>query len=66
MESTDSDMYANVSCQGPCNPNPCKNDGECEVTATSRRGDTFNNYICKCQSGFEGVNCQISEYNILL
>ncbi|XP_026992700.1 milk fat globule EGF and factor V/VIII domain containing a [Tachysurus fulvidraco] len=45
---------------GPCIPNPCKNDGECEVIANSRRGDVFNGYVCKCQPGFEGVNCQIN------
>ncbi|XP_017313929.1 milk fat globule EGF and factor V/VIII domain containing a isoform X2 [Ictalurus punctatus] len=50
---------------GPCSPNPCKNDGECEVIANSRRGDVFNGYVCKCQSGFEGVNCQISCISLL-
>ncbi|KAK1802243.1 hypothetical protein P4O66_021907, partial [Electrophorus voltai] len=45
---------------GPCSPNPCKNDGECEVIMNSRRGDVFNGYICKCQPGFEGMQCQIN------
>lgn len=45
---------------GPCKPNLCKNDGLCEVIAPTRRGDVFNEYICKCQMGFEGVHCQIS------
>ncbi len=45
---------------GPCSPNPCKNDGSCEVIAPTRRGDVFNEYVCKCQPGFEGVHCQIS------
>ncbi|XP_015242014.1 PREDICTED: lactadherin isoform X4 [Cyprinodon variegatus] len=43
---------------GPCSPNPCENDGVCEVTGQSRRGDVFTEYICKCQPGFEGVHCQ--------
>ncbi|XP_038132050.1 milk fat globule EGF and factor V/VIII domain containing b isoform X2 [Cyprinodon tularosa] len=45
---------------GPCSPNPCENDGVCEVTGQSRRGDVFTEYICKCQPGFEGVHCQTS------
>lgn len=46
---------------GPCSPNPCKNDGLCEVITPTRRGDVFSEYICKCQSSFEGVHCQISK-----
>ncbi|TKS73959.1 EGF-like repeat and discoidin I-like domain-containing protein 3 [Collichthys lucidus] len=45
---------------GPCNPNPCKNDATCELTGHSRRGDVFNEYVCKCQPGFDGVHCQNS------
>lgn len=45
---------------GPCSPNLCKNDGLCEVITPTRRGDVFNEYICKCQPGFEGVHCQTS------
>uniref|UniRef100_A0A3P9MR60 Milk fat globule-EGF factor 8 protein b n=1 Tax=Oryzias latipes TaxID=8090 RepID=A0A3P9MR60_ORYLA len=41
-----------------CNPNPCQNDGVCEATGHSRRGDVFNEYVCKCQPGYEGVHCQ--------
>lgn len=51
---------------GPCNPNPCKNDGQCEVVAPTRRGDVFNEYICKCQTGFEGVHCQISRLLLIV
>lgn len=47
---------------GPCSPNPCKNDGLCEVVAATRRGDVFNEYICKCRPGFEGVHCQTSKF----
>ncbi|XP_028292947.1 EGF-like repeat and discoidin I-like domain-containing protein 3 isoform X2 [Gouania willdenowi] len=45
---------------GPCSPNPCKNDGSCEVIAPTRRGDVFNGYVCRCQPGFDGVHCQIN------
>lgn len=45
---------------GPCSPNPCKNDGLCEIVTPTRRGDVFNEYICRCQPGFEGAHCQIS------
>ncbi|KAI7814821.1 milk fat globule EGF and factor V/VIII domain containing a [Triplophysa rosa] len=51
----------NATESGPCNPNPCKNDGMCEVITNSRRGDVFNNeYVCKCQPGFKGAHCQIN------
>uniref|UniRef100_G3NVM9 Milk fat globule EGF and factor V/VIII domain containing b n=1 Tax=Gasterosteus aculeatus aculeatus TaxID=481459 RepID=G3NVM9_GASAC len=43
---------------GPCNPNPCRNDAICELTGQTRRGDVFSEYVCKCQSGFDGVHCQ--------
>ncbi|XP_034536932.1 EGF-like repeat and discoidin I-like domain-containing protein 3 isoform X2 [Notolabrus celidotus] len=58
------DGFAGDTCNltetGPCGPNPCKNDGSCEVISPTRRGDVFNEYICKCQPGFEGVHCQIN------
>uniref|UniRef100_A0A1A8NKY9 Milk fat globule-EGF factor 8 protein n=1 Tax=Nothobranchius rachovii TaxID=451742 RepID=A0A1A8NKY9_9TELE len=50
----------NLTETGPCSPNPCKNDGSCEVIAPTRRGDVFSEYLCRCQSGFEGVHCQIN------
>lgn len=53
--------FFSVILPGPCSPNPCKNDGVCEVIAASRRGDVFNGYVCKCQPGFEGVLCQTSK-----
>lgn len=34
-----------------CDPNPCKNQGTCSVTATS--------YECSCPVGVTGVNCEI-------
>lgn len=58
------DGFAGDTCNltetGPCSPNPCKNDGSCEVISPTRRGDVFNEYICKCRPGFEGVHCQIN------
>lgn len=58
------DGFAGDTCNltetGPCSPNPCRNDGSCEVNSPTRRGDVFNEYICKCQPGFEGVHCQIN------
>ncbi|XP_027871658.1 EGF-like repeat and discoidin I-like domain-containing protein 3 isoform X2 [Xiphophorus couchianus] len=50
----------NLTETGPCSPNPCRNDGSCEVIAPTRRGDVFNEYICRCQPGFEGAHCQIN------
>ncbi|CAL8263235.1 unnamed protein product [Merluccius merluccius] len=46
---------------GPCNPNPCTNDGACAVTGHRRRGDVFSEYVCRCQPGFDGVHCQNSK-----
>lgn len=51
---------------GPCSPNPCKNDGLCEIIAPTRRGDVFNEYICKCPPSFEGVHCQISKLRLVV
>ncbi|XP_053722608.1 EGF-like repeat and discoidin I-like domain-containing protein 3 isoform X1 [Synchiropus splendidus] len=50
----------NLTETGPCSPNPCKNDGSCEVIAPVRRGDVFNEYVCKCRPGFEGLHCQFN------
>ncbi|XP_046897520.1 EGF-like repeat and discoidin I-like domain-containing protein 3 isoform X2 [Hypomesus transpacificus] len=58
------DGFAGDTCNltetGPCNPSPCRNDGSCEVISSSRRGDVFSEYVCKCQPGFEGAHCQIN------
>lgn len=45
---------------GPCHPNPCHNNGECQLVPN--RGDVFTDYICKCPAGYDGVHCQNSEY----
>lgn len=47
---------------GPCARNPCQNDGVCQVTASTRRGDVFGEYVCKCPPGFDGVHCQDSKF----
>ncbi|XP_056269744.1 EGF-like repeat and discoidin I-like domain-containing protein 3 isoform X1 [Pseudoliparis swirei] len=56
------DGFGGDSCRlmesGPCSPNPCKNEGSCKVITPTRRGDVFSEYVCECQSGFEGVHCQ--------
>ncbi|XP_077570065.1 lactadherin-like isoform X2 [Stigmatopora nigra] len=58
------DGFAGDTCDltelGPCSPNPCKNDASCEVITPTRRGDVFNEYVCKCGAGFEGAHCQIN------
>ncbi|XP_072519216.1 milk fat globule EGF and factor V/VIII domain containing b isoform X1 [Salminus brasiliensis] len=57
-----SDGFTGDTCNetetGPCHPNPCKNDGICEEVDGQRRGDVFSAYVCRCQKGFEGTNCQ--------
>lgn len=48
---------------GPCHPNPCHNNGECQLVPN--RGDVFTDYVCKCPAGYDGVHCQNSEYSRL-
>uniref|UniRef100_A0A667FVG3 Milk fat globule EGF and factor V/VIII domain containing n=1 Tax=Lynx canadensis TaxID=61383 RepID=A0A667FVG3_LYNCA len=45
---------------GPCNPNPCYNDAECQVIKDEHRGDIFTQYVCKCPHGYTGVHCEIT------
>lgn len=35
---------------GPCNPDPCKNFGTCQVLS-------LNSYYCACPTGWTGDNC---------
>ncbi|KAM8780199.1 lactadherin isoform 2-T2 [Rhynchonycteris naso] len=50
--------FCNVTEKGPCFPNPCDNDAECEVFDDSHRGDVFTQYICKCPQGYTGIHCE--------
>ncbi|XP_074862863.1 lactadherin isoform X2 [Carettochelys insculpta] len=42
--------------KGPCHPNPCHNNGKCQMVPN--RGDVFTEYVCKCPAGYEGTHCQ--------
>ena len=33
-----------------CDPNPCQNQGVCQPSG--------NTYLCNCQDGFTGDNCE--------
>ncbi|XP_036245730.1 lactadherin isoform X2 [Molothrus aeneus] len=52
--------YVGIDCneteKGPCHPNPCHNNGECQLVPN--RGDVFTDYICKCPAGYDGLHCQ--------
>ncbi|XP_066095367.1 lactadherin isoform X1 [Saccopteryx bilineata] len=50
--------FCNMTEKGPCFPNPCDNDAECEVFDDSHRGDVFTQYICKCPQGYTGIHCE--------
>jgi len=40
-----------AAAQGPCDPNPCQNGGQCQDDGTNFRG-------CRCPAGFEGQFCE--------
>ncbi|XP_060035392.1 lactadherin isoform X1 [Erinaceus europaeus] len=46
------------STTGPCVPNPCHNDAECQVIEDSQQRDVSAQYICKCPQGYTGVHCE--------
>ncbi|XP_030045558.1 lactadherin isoform X2 [Microcaecilia unicolor] len=55
-----SGAICNETEKGPCHPNPCHHNAECQVVTSTRRGDAFTEYVCNCPPGYEGVHCQNS------
>ncbi|KAK7877708.1 hypothetical protein WMY93_031595 [Mugilogobius chulae] len=51
-------MIVRVCVPGPCSPNPCLNDGQCEVVSEKRRGDVFSHYYCVCPPEVTGEHCE--------
>ncbi|KAL0983880.1 hypothetical protein UPYG_G00134270 [Umbra pygmaea] len=45
--------HPGLPCGTPCDPNPCKNAGECEES-----DENANGYICACQKGSTGLHCE--------
>lgn len=43
-----------ILCSAPCNPNPCKNKGECNLKFYSGRPS----FWCSCKQGFVGNLCE--------
>ena len=39
---------------GPCDVNPCQNDGTCVVDG--------ENFMCQCVNGFSGMTCEIGTF----
>ena len=40
-----------------CSSNPCLNGGSCT--------DQVNGYVCSCQPGYAGANCETSKKNFI-
>ncbi|XP_069480399.1 lactadherin isoform X1 [Ambystoma mexicanum] len=56
------DGFTGIDCneteKGPCHPNPCHHNAECQLISSTRRGDSFTEYVCKCPPGYAGIHCQ--------
>ena len=48
------DFQSSISDIEDCAPNPCQNGGVCT--------DKVNSYNCTCLAGFNGTNCETSEF----
>ena len=46
-------FFGDVIAKNNCDPNPCQNGGICE--------DLVNTYLCNCEPGFTGYNCEDSK-----
>ncbi|XP_044294750.1 lactadherin isoform X1 [Varanus komodoensis] len=46
----------NETDKGPCHPNPCQNNGVCQLVPN--RGDVFSEFLCKCPWGYKGKLCE--------
>ncbi|KAF7466945.1 lactadherin isoform X1 [Marmota monax] len=53
-------LICNETERGPCSPNPCYHNAECQVIGDAHRGDVFTQYICVCPQGYVGVHCETS------
>jgi Notch-like protein len=42
-----------------CFPNPCNNGGICNTTGS-------NTFECTCSLGWNGTQCELSKFNLLL
>lgn len=51
--------FVSLAANDPCNPDPCKNKGKCQVLP-------LNTYYCICVEGWTGVNCEQGEFNRLV
>ncbi|XP_021120465.1 lactadherin isoform X1 [Heterocephalus glaber] len=51
-------LLCNETEKGPCSPNPCYHNAECQVVDSSHRGDVFTPYVCDCPRGYAGIHCE--------
>ncbi|XP_071945103.1 uncharacterized protein [Antedon mediterranea] len=45
--------------EGPCHSHPCLNGATCSSVPVPGVDNLVNNYVCICEIGFVGTNCQI-------